>query len=257
MLFKKRSLIIVALIFAGNVMTLPSFARGPGDPPKEVRVVGQRLTDQDRDDGGSSDMTSVSSIQFSAVSDSHPGSRFRGYQAAITNGIGQPAPAVNSCQTDPKSGTPTPAPVSGAPVILSSGSKYLKHQDFTGATDLSLGLTRTYRSDLPYTGGILSSRPLFGSNWRSNFDYSLELGGLICSGYSNCQINNITFRMPDGAAYVLYLYMPPTGPNGAPGPVNGKYLYITATAMSFYPPQATGIYAEYDLVTKAIVVRDT
>jgi hypothetical protein len=248
MLFKKRLLIIVALILAGNVTILPSYGQDStidnAGEMQQVEIIGQRPI---------KNVAGVTSGKFLAVSGSNPGSMHRGYHAAITNGIGQPAPAANSCQTDPKSGTPTQAPASKAPVILSSGSKYLNHQDYADASDLSMGLERMYRSDLPLPGGANSSTRLFGSNWSSSFDYVLDIGAVTCSG--DCRIDNITFRMPDGAAYVLYLYMPPTGPGGAPGPVNGKYLYITAAAVSSNGG-ASQIYAEYDLVTKAITVRD-
>lgn len=177
----------------------------------------------------------------------------RGWHAAIPSGIGQPAPAFSSCKQDAKTGLPTQSPGSPHPVILSSGSKYLAHQDFADASDLSLGLTRTYRSDLSSTV-VASSTPLFGPKWRSNFDYILEVNSENCS--NGCAPVNITLRMPDGSSYPLYKYLPPTGGTGAPGTINGKYFFLTAESLTQSSPSSNGIYADYDVASRVITFHD-
>lgn len=90
-------------------------------------------------------------------------------------------------------------PISGGPVVLSSGTKYLNQSDFPHRSPLNLGLSRTYRSD-----DRLAT--FFGSHWTSSLDFvPLEMGGQIRDFHLGGGIvqmsDNITFRLPDGNSY--------------------------------------------------------
>jgi len=78
-----------------------------------------------------------------------------GWFAPVPAGTGMPAPTP-SCRGAGQ--VPAVQPLSGHPVVLSTGSKYLSHHDFPHASNLSLALNRTYRSDLP------TANAMFGSN---------------------------------------------------------------------------------------------
>ena len=55
-------------------------------------------------------------------------------------------------------------PVTGNPVVISTGEKLLPQTDFQAGGDYGLGLHRRYRS-------LNASGTMFGPQWMSNFDY--------------------------------------------------------------------------------------
>jgi len=154
-----------------------------------------------------------------------------GTYAPTPAGTGMPAPTP-SCSSG---GVPSVQPLSDHPVVLSTGSKYLSHRDFPHASPLSLALTRTYRSDLP------TSNAMFGSNWASGLEYKL-----LYASTGSTPSNNISFVMPDGTMYSLYLWIPPSGT---------PYYYFIASAMQNRPyPGSSPVYATYYPSDRSITV---
>jgi len=78
---------------------------------------------------------------------------------------------------------------SNNPVIFSSGSKYLQHQDIVHQSALPLSLVRTYSSET--SSNVVTN--LFGPNWSSSFDYKVMWYGF----------NKVTFTLPGVGSYTL------------------------------------------------------
>jgi RHS repeat-associated protein len=90
-------------------------------------------------------------------------------------------------------------PISGHPVVLSSGTKYLNQSDFQHNSPLNLSLSRTYRSEDKYA-------TFFGSHWTSSLDFvPLIMGAQYRDFHLGSGIvsmpDNITFILPDGNSY--------------------------------------------------------
>lgn len=104
-------------------------------------------------------------------------------------GVGGTAPASCSAVN----------PITGGPVVLSSGTKYLNQSDFPHNSPLNLMLTRTYRSEDVFA-------TFFGKHWTSSLDFApLETGGQLRNFNLQGSIvpmpDNITFHLPDGNTY--------------------------------------------------------
>lgn len=101
------------------------------------------------------------------------------------------------------------------PVVITTGEKYKKEQDFISAGEYGLSLQRTYRS-------INSKGILFGENWLSTWDGPrLTLGPAYCTS-GNCIPSNITFTDSSGVSFV---YTPHGGEEN-------YYLYAVRGAVS-------------------------
>jgi RHS repeat-associated protein len=156
------------------------------------------------------------------------------YAPTTPAGTGMPPPAP-TCSGGGDGAVPPSQVMSGHPVILSSGAKYLSHHDFAHASGLSLALTRTYRSDLP------TSNAMFGSNWASGLEFKL-----LNASMSGTPSNNVVFVMPDGTMYNLFLWIPPSG---------APYYYFIASAMQYRPyPGPSPVYAAYSPYDRSITV---
>ncbi|MBD8658425.1 RHS repeat protein [Oxalobacteraceae sp. CFBP 13730] len=110
-------------------------------------------------------------------------------------GTGAPAPR-STCDDD---SLPPSIPISTNPVVLSTGEKYIKQEDFPSSSMLGLSLTRTYKSGI-------SGSFFFGPQWTSSIEYDY----LWMSGnYRPYRINGVavnlpdymTFKLPDGTTY--------------------------------------------------------
>ena len=124
-----------------------------------------------------------------------------------TKGAALPPSADNSLNDDCNS--------SPHPVVITTGEKYKKEQDFISAGEYGLSLQRTYRS-------INNKGILFGENWLSTWDGPrLTLGPAYCTS-GNCIPSNITFTDPSGVSFV---YTPHGGEEN-------YYLYAVRGAVS-------------------------
>lgn len=83
---------------------------------------------------------------------------------------------------------------SGNPINTSSGNKFQRENDYVGAGSVNLRFDRVYNSHISVRAGSL------GTNWRSNFDRSMQIDGrvpIIRMLRANGQI--VVFRYIDGA----------------------------------------------------------
>jgi RHS repeat-associated protein len=120
------------------------------------------------------------------------------------------APPEPDCNAK-SANVPPSNPASPHPVVLATGAKYLTHVDFPHASDLSLMISRTYRSDGP------GSR-MFGAKWTANLAEA-TLTYSSCTWYgsgssSTCAPDNVKFTATNGRSETFRHYVPPNTPPG-------------------------------------------
>ncbi|MEX0141164.1 RHS repeat protein [Massilia sp. LMS1-1-1.1] len=106
----------------------------------------------------------------------------------------EPATTDSSAPTD-CSDTNNTNPMTGNPVIISTGEKYKNEVDFSAGNSYGLSLQRTYRS-------FNSSATMFGPKWLSEYDYP-RLAPSGCYRHPDfgnlCIPTDVIFTRPDGA----------------------------------------------------------
>jgi RHS repeat-associated protein len=110
-----------------------------------------------------------------------------------------------SCPTDQEN------PVTGMPVVISSGTKLYEETDFRVSGEMGIGFTRSYNSKTK-SGGI------FGERWMSSMDIRLSFkfsnnpwcehrpgvnNSCDSSGYANSNILEVRVHRADGARYTF------------------------------------------------------
>lgn len=176
----------------------------PGTPSGTVCVNGQSNPHWFDEEGGEHYNCGTGGCYIPGLSDPGysprtVGNNRNGWSTA-GSGNGQAAPARQStCPVNPN-GVPKTEPVSGFPVILSTGAKMLPQSDFLHVSPLTLALTRTYKSS------NTTSNLMFGDRWSSNFDYKVYGGQYSNYEYLNGQLSplDLTISLPDGSAYAFY-----------------------------------------------------
>lgn len=139
---------------------------------------------------------------------------------------GTPALSVGCSKKD----TPPVNVASSAPVILSTGAKFLSATDFVHSSGLPLSLQRSYRSD-----DAVGPDALFGPKWRSSFDYQLTVEADTCSN-SSCSPSIMSFKTPDGNVQRLYRFIPPS-------PQTPYHLYMSPARIGDWNNSAEGPYS--------------
>ncbi|WP_080753198.1 RHS repeat-associated core domain-containing protein [Janthinobacterium lividum] len=106
----------------------------------------------------------------------------------------EPATSDSSAPTD-CSDTNNNNPMTGNPVIISTGEKYKTEVDFSAGNSYGLSLQRTYRS-------FNSNATMFGPKWLSEYDYP-RLAPSGCYHHPDfgnlCIPTDVVFTRPDGA----------------------------------------------------------
>lgn len=146
---------------------------------------------------------------------------------------------------DPDCGQQATMPKTGHPVVIATGAKVQREEDFSSKGEVGLRLTRTYGSAVDAAVG------LFGPKWVSDFDYKLGLSGtsskecLARPGVQGCSLENkaeLYRYSPDGARYTYDFngtkYIASSDPN--------SLSYIAKTASGFVYHDADGHEETYD-----------
>ncbi|MFZ5551238.1 MAG: RHS repeat-associated core domain-containing protein [Pseudomonadota bacterium] len=100
---------------------------------------------------------------------------------------------------------PSTTPASTNPVDLATGNKRLRQTDFVHDSALPLGMSRRYRSEDKWDRGFI-----FGTNWQSSVDYALDVGQEVNIRSPQDWDNSITFSLPGGDTFELYIWVPPS-----------------------------------------------
>ena len=195
----KKIFIPLSLFFLMLLVGSESFAQGGS----VVHVTGQRL-----DDGG--EHYNADQVHFTDLNIGTGGGTLspRGPTFQIPPALGAPAPSP-SCPRENSTATPAANVISGNPVVLATGTKYLFQQDFTHASALGMSLSRTYRSEI-------GSFQFFGRHWTSSLQYAglSQYGSLHATYLNGSQTPTqlwdfINFYLPDGGIYQFSHFMTP------------------------------------------------
>jgi YD repeat-containing protein len=126
--------------------------------------------------------------------------------------IGEPRRPAEKNKEEPKDDTNKPqdcggaggagtsSPLSGNPVVLSTGEKFEAELDFESPKIYGLGLGRTYRSKSTRSG-------IFGKKWLSEYDFTRVTYSTCQRDPDNpaiCVPSTAVVGLPDGSQYTFY-----------------------------------------------------
>lgn len=123
----------------------------------------------------------------------------------------------------------------GNPVILSSGNKIEREEDFSASGEMGLGLSRTYNHFWQGAG-------LFGKHWVSTFDYKLSFG---TTALNSCYARPGGGTCSVGANTVIYSWRPNGGVVKYVKAADGIFYQDAPTPISKIVKQADGSFVLY------------